>query len=55
MPVIRQRHSRYGYRTIFGSNSFHSGIDIAAPYGTTIRASDGGTVTFAGYKAPTAT
>jgi len=42
--------SRFGYRTIFGSYSFHSGIDIAAPYGTSIRASDGGTVIFSGWK-----
>jgi murein DD-endopeptidase MepM/ murein hydrolase activator NlpD len=49
-PVYGSVTSRYGYRTIFGSYSFHSGIDIAAPYGTTIRASDGGTVTYAGYK-----
>lgn len=49
-PVYGSITSRYGYRSIFGSYSFHSGIDIAAPYGTTIRASDGGTVTYAGYK-----
>ncbi len=42
--------SKFGYRSIFGSYSFHSGIDIASSYGTSIRASDGGTVTFAGWK-----
>lgn len=42
--------SNYGYRTIFGSYSFHSGIDIAVPYGTSIRASDGGKVTYSGWK-----
>ncbi len=42
--------SRFGYRTIFGSYSFHSGIDIASSYGTSIRASDGGTVIFSGWK-----
>lgn len=42
--------SPFGYRTIFGSYSFHSGIDIATSYGTSIRASDGGTVIFSGWK-----
>ena len=42
--------SRFGYRTIFGSYSFHSGIDIASSYGTSIRASDGGTVIFSGWQ-----
>lgn len=41
--------SKYGYRTIFGSYNFHSGIDIGVPYGTSIRASDGGKVTFSGW------
>ena len=36
--------SRYGYR----SSGFHTGLDIAVPYGTAIKAADGGTVTFAG-------
>ena len=42
--------SRFGYRDIFGGTSFHSGLDIAAPYGTQISAADGGTVTFAGWR-----
>ena len=42
--------SRFGYRNIFGSTSFHSGLDIAAPCGTTIVAADGGTVTHAGWR-----
>ena len=42
--------SYFGYRKIFGSRSYHSGIDIAGAYGTTIKAADGGKVTFAGYK-----
>jgi len=42
--------SRFGYRTIFGSYSFHGGIDIGASYGTSVRAADGGTVIFSGWK-----
>lgn len=42
--------SYFGYRKIFGSRSYHSGIDIAGAYGTTVKAADGGKVTFAGYK-----
>ncbi len=41
--------SPYGYRTIFGSRSFHGGIDIANSKGTNIYASDGGIVTHAGW------
>jgi murein DD-endopeptidase MepM/ murein hydrolase activator NlpD len=42
--------SYFGYRRIFGSRSYHSGIDIAAPKGTAIKAADGGKVTFSGTK-----
>ena len=42
--------SRFGYRSIFGGTSYHSGLDIAAPYGTQISAADGGTVTFVGWR-----
>ena len=45
-PVSGRITSRYGYR----GKSFHSGIDIANSKGTTVRASDSGTVTFAGRK-----
>ena len=47
-PVYGNITSYFGYRSIFGSYSYHGGIDIAAPYGTSIAAADGGTVTFAG-------
>ena len=49
-PVYGRITSRFGYRSIFGSYSYHSGLDIAVPYGTSVKASDGGTVTCAGYK-----
>ena len=41
--------SKFGYRYIFGSYSFHSGIDIANRKGTDIVAADGGKVTYAGW------
>ncbi|NLF34700.1 MAG: M23 family metallopeptidase, partial [Clostridiales bacterium] len=49
-PCSGRISSRFGYRSIFGSYSFHSGLDIATSYGSSIRASDGGTVTFSGWK-----
>jgi len=42
--------SPYGYRYIFGSYSFHLGVDIGASYGSTIKAADGGKVTYSGWK-----
>lgn len=44
-PVSGRLTSGFGPR--WGTR--HKGIDLAAPYGTTVRASDGGTVTFAGW------
>lgn len=41
--------SRFGSRYIFGRTSFHTGLDMAKGYGSTISAADGGTVVFAGY------
>ena len=50
-PVSSHRiNSYFGGRTIFGSYSYHSGIDIHASYGEAVKAADGGTVTFAGTK-----
>lgn len=47
-PVYGHITSGFGYRSIFGSYSYHGGIDIANSYGAGIVAADGGTVTFAG-------
>ena len=49
-PVSGRISSYFGYRTIFGTYSYHGGIDIATSYGNSIRASDGGTVVWSGYK-----
>ena len=49
-PVSGRISSYFGYRTIFGTYSYHGGIDIAVPYGTSVTASDGGTVIWSGYK-----
>lgn len=49
-PVSGSVTSEFGYRNIFGSTSFHSGLDIAASNGASIYAADGGTVTFAGWR-----
>lgn len=43
-PVSGRITSRYGYR----HGEFHTGLDIAVPTGTTVKAADGGTVSFAG-------
>jgi len=47
-PVQGRVSSAYGSRFIFGSTSFHRGIDIPAPLGTGIHAGQGGTVSFSG-------
>jgi len=49
-PAAGPVTSGYGNRThpIFGDTRFHSGIDIGAPYGAPVIASDSGEVIFAG-------
>ena len=47
-PIYGRISSYFGYRSLYGSSSYHSGIDIAAPYGSTIAAADGGTVIWSG-------
>ncbi|MBP2628399.1 MAG: Peptidase [Firmicutes bacterium] len=46
---VREITSPFGWRThpVFGSQRFHSGIDIGADYGDTVSAADGGVVIFA--------
>jgi murein DD-endopeptidase MepM/ murein hydrolase activator NlpD len=50
MPVEGRRTSPYGYRNhpILGVRKLHTGIDVAASSGTSIRAAGDGTVIFAG-------
>ncbi len=50
-PVHARISSPFGPRRhpIFGVTSMHSGIDLAAPRGTPIKASEGGTVIYVGW------
>ena len=48
-PATGTITSRYGYRYIFGSSDFHTGLDIANSVGTNVYAADGGIVTYAGW------
>ena len=50
-PVHGMVTSPFGYRVhpIFHSRIFHSGLDIAAPYGTPVRASNSGRVLYSGW------
>ena len=48
-PVRGTITSGFGGRYLWGSYDFHLGIDIAVPYGTAIKAADGGTVIKSGW------
>lgn len=50
-PVRGRISSEFGWRThpVFKSRRFHSGLDIAAPYGTPVAAAAGGTVILSGW------
>lgn len=50
LPVRGRITSGYGWRThpIFKTRSFHTGIDIAVPTGTSVRSAQQGTVIFSG-------
>ncbi|ABA19809.1 Peptidase M23B [Trichormus variabilis ATCC 29413] len=50
-PSSAPTSSPFGWRVhpILGYRRFHSGLDFAASYGSTIRAADSGTVIFAGW------
>lgn len=49
-PTSGTISSYFGSRTLYGVYDYHSGLDIAAPYGTNVVAADGGTVSFSGWK-----
>lgn len=49
-PCTGTLTSRFGYRSLrLSGSNYHQGIDIGNSYGTSIYASDGGTVTYAGW------
>jgi len=51
MPIVAQITSPFGWRThpIFGVRRFHTGIDLAGPNHSAIRASDSGNVLYTGW------
>ena len=51
VPASSRISSEYGYRTspISGKKEFHNGLDIPAPYGSAIVATEAGTVTYSGW------
>jgi murein DD-endopeptidase MepM/ murein hydrolase activator NlpD len=52
MPCAGRITSRHGFRIhpIFRNTSFHKGVDISAPYGSSIKAAAPGRVIFCGWK-----
>ncbi len=48
-PVIGMVTSGFGWRRFRGRREFHTGVDIAAPYGSRVVATAPGYVIFAGY------
>lgn len=50
-PIVGRITSNFGYRfhPILGRYHLHTGIDIKAPYGSSIKAASGGRVVFAGW------
>ena len=51
VPASSRISSEYGYRTspISGKKEFHNGLDIPAPYGSAIVATEAGTVTYSAW------
>ena len=51
-PTLGWTTSRFGFRRspFSGRAKFHEGLDIAAPWGTLVKASGAGRVSYAGYK-----
>lgn len=47
-PITGKISCPWGWRTLFGEKDFHYGLDFKANVGTTVYASDGGTVVYAG-------
>lgn len=43
--------SNFGWRTLRGRSDYHTGIDVALPTGSNVKAVDGGVVTHVGYDA----
>jgi murein DD-endopeptidase MepM/ murein hydrolase activator NlpD len=48
-PVVGMVTSDFGWRRFRGRREFHTGVDIAAPYGSRVVATAPGYVLFAGY------
>ncbi len=48
-PVVGIVTSGFGWRKLKGRREFHTGVDIAAPYGSRVVATAPGYVIFAGY------